>query len=212
VADAGELPLPVVDGRTLPAELRAVLRPGEGLVDRAGRRRRLPRWFYRVESWELALQVKLAPNFALWEFLSVDLREAPQQQTFPRYVPCAVTALAAHLEVFRRAVANVVHIAANGGYRSPGHALTTHASLHCWGTAANIYRIGDQYLDTRERIQRFAAQARDVLPAVWVRPYGEAVGEADDHLHLDAGYLTLVPRDPGPAGDDDPDARDAANH
>jgi hypothetical protein len=195
VADARVFPLPVVDGRTLPPKLRGVLRPGERLLDRDGRPRRLPRWFYRVDSWETALHLKLTPNFALWEFLSVDLREAPLQQVFPRYVPCAVTALAAHLEVLRRAVGTAVHIAANGGYRTPAHRLTTHASLHCWGTAANIYRIGDQFLDTRERIERFGAQARGLLPGLWVRPHGEAVGEADDHLHLDAGYLSLLPRD-----------------
>ena len=37
------------------------------------------------------------------------------------------------------------------------HARTGGASPHCWGTAANIYRIGDTYLDSPETIERYAA-------------------------------------------------------
>jgi hypothetical protein len=29
------------------------------------------------------------------------------------------------------------------------------------------------------------------MPGVWIRPYGSADGEADDHLHVDFGY-TLI--------------------
>ena len=86
---------------------------------------------------------ELTPNFGLWEFIDVDVREAEPLRRFPRYVPCAVTLLARALERFRDHVGTFVHVAANGGYRSPAHALTAHASPHCWGTAANIYRIGD---------------------------------------------------------------------
>jgi hypothetical protein len=53
----------------------------------------------------------------------VDVREVEAMRTFPRYVPCAVALLATALEVFRAEVGTFVHIAANGGYRSPGHAL-----------------------------------------------------------------------------------------
>jgi hypothetical protein len=28
-----------------------------------------------------------------------------------------------------------------------------------------------------------------------VRPYGHEIGKADDHMHLDLGYITLVPRE-----------------
>ena len=83
----------------------------------------------------------------------------------------------------------------NGGYRSPRHALTRHASRHCWGTAANIYRIGDTWLDNREEIEKYAAIALRVIPGVWVRPYGQEVGEADDHLHIDIGYTVFDPAD-----------------
>jgi hypothetical protein len=65
--------------------------------------------------------------------------------------------------------------------------------MHCWGTAANIYRIGDDWLDTQETIETYAALVREVLPAAWVRPYGHAAGFADDHLHLDLGYTVTVP-------------------
>ena len=39
---------------------------------------------------------------------------------------------------------------ANGGYRSPGHALTVHATPHAWGTAVNIFKIGDTMLDQQD--------------------------------------------------------------
>jgi hypothetical protein len=101
--------------------------------------------------------------------------------------------LASALEVFRLEVGTYVHIAANGGYRSPAHALSRHASRHCWGTAANIYRIGDTYLDSQSEIDRYAAIASRVLPGAWIRPYGPGDGEADDHLHLDIGYTVFDP-------------------
>ena len=189
------LPLPVVDAVELNRVHRAVLRPDEALQDEDGKLRRLPRFFYEVDSWQTAQQVMLSEHFSLWEFLTVDVRESELQRTFPRYIPCAVTALAAHLQVFREAVGTFVHIAANGGYRSPSHALSTHASTHCWGTAVNIYRVGDDYLDTEDKIDRYARIARKSLPGWWVRPYGSEKGFADDHLHLDLGFLLLVPRE-----------------
>lgn len=189
------LPLPVVDAVELNPAHRAVLRPDEALQNEEGRLRRLPRFFYEVDSWQTAQQVMLSEHFSLWEFLTVDVRESELQRTFPRYIPCAVTALAAHLQVFREAVGTFVHIAANGGYRSPSHALSTHASTHCWGTAVNIYRVGDDFLDTEDKIERYARIARKSLPGWWVRPYGSEKGYADDHLHLDLGFLLLVPRE-----------------
>ena len=185
--------LPVVDGLTLPDEYRAVLRPGETLTDAAGTDHELPRWFYRVDSWEQALDTPLTEHFDLWEFIGVDVREAPPMRSFPRYVPCAVTALAAALEVFRLAAGTYVHIAANGGYRSPAHALTRQASRHCWGVAANIYRVGDDWLDEEGVIDRYADIARRTIPGVWLRPFGLESGQADDHLHLDLGYVTTRP-------------------
>ena len=198
----GLLPLPLVDACELDEEHRRVLRPDEWLEDRDGIAHQLPRWFYEVDSWDTATKTRVAEHFTLHEFMGVDVREARSLRLFPRYVPIAVTTLAAHLELLRQAVGTYVWIAANGGYRSPSHALTDHASTHCWGTAANIYRIGDDWLDTRERIERFAAIARRVLPAIWIRPYGPAKGFADDHLHLDIGYARFTPRTPTPADDD----------
>lgn len=187
-------PLQVVDGLELSAAYRAVLRPGELLRDRHGRARRLPRFFYEIASWEEALETQLTEHFALWEFLNVDVWESELLRSrWPRYVPCAVTLLATHLEIFRREVGTFVHVAANGGYRSPGHRLSTHASTHCWATAVNVYRIGDDMLDTQASIVRFNKTIRKLMPGIYVRPYGHGVGEADDHVHLDLGYTVTVP-------------------
>lgn len=191
----GLLPLPIVDAQQLDDARRAALRPGEAFADRDGCLPPLPRFFYRVDSWDTARRTSVAEHFTLHEFLNVDVREAPALREFPRHVPLAVTLLAAHLELLRQATGTFVHLAANGGYRSPAHRLTDHASPHCWGTAANIYRIGDQYLDTQESIERFAQVAARVTPAIWVRPYGHEKGFSDDHLHLDIGYPRLGPRD-----------------
>jgi hypothetical protein len=190
-------PLPIVRPRDLPPDVRKVLRPGEMLQDSADADRVLPSSFLRVESWNEARETQLTPHFTLSELIGVDVREAPQLRAFPRYVPCAILLLAAGLELLRLEVGTYVHIAANGGYRSPGHALSRHASRHCWGTAANIYRIGDSYLDTREEIEKYAAIARRVMPGVWVRPFGLRDGEADDHLHVDIGYTLFDPVDDG---------------
>jgi hypothetical protein len=187
------LPLPLVPASELPADVRQVLRPGESLLDRAGVAHVLPSSFLRVDSWNQARETVLTPHFALSELIGVDVREAPLLRGFPRYVPCALLLLATVLELFRLEVGTTVHVAANGGYRSPGHALSRHASRHCWGTAANIYRIGDTYLDTREEIEKFAAIARRVIPGMWVRPWGPGDGEADDHLHVDLGYTVFDP-------------------
>jgi hypothetical protein len=189
------LPLPVVHADELPPEVREVLRPGSTLQDRSGTARVLPSSFLRVDSWNQARETLLTPHFTLSELLAVDVREAPALRSFPRYVPCALLLLAAGLELFRLEVGTYVHVAANGGYRSPGHALSRHASRHCWGTAANIYRIGDTCLDSQEEIEKYAAIARRVIPGVWVRPFGPGDGEADDHLHLDLGYTVFEPVD-----------------
>jgi hypothetical protein len=187
------LPFPYVDGLTLPEELQRVLRPGETIRDRRGLKRILPRHFMRVDSWQTALETPLTPHFMAWELMSVDVREAPPVRSFPRYVPCAVLLLAAALELFRMEAGTYVHIAANGGYRSPSHGLTHHASRHCWGTAANIYRVGDDYLEDQDAITRYASMARRVIPGAWIRPYGIADGDADDHLHIDLGYTVFDP-------------------
>jgi len=195
------LPLPIVDGLELAAPYRSLLNPDAIVRDSYGRPRRLPRFFYAIDSWAAALDVHLTDHFALWEFIDVDLHEPMPLRRFPRYVPCAVTVLAAHLEVLRLELGVPVHIAANGGYRSPSHARSTPGSTHAWGTAANIYRIGETYLDGRESIERVSAVANRLLPAMRTRGYGSGPGCADDHLHLDLGYVTAVPANaPGGEG------------
>lgn len=204
MGDGKGFPLRVVDGLALDPEARRALRPGELLRDREGRARRLPRFFFEVPSWEAAREVPLAPHFEAWEFLNVDVREDAVLRTrWPRYLPCAVALLASALEVLREEVGTYVHVAANGGYRSPAHGLTTHASAHCWGTAANLYRVGDDWLDDPATIVRYQRIVRRVLPTAWVRPYGSKRGEAMDHLHLDLGWAVVVPHD-APGEDDGP--------
>jgi hypothetical protein len=191
-------PLRVVDGLRLPKEYRDALSPGAVRCDSTGHARSLPRFFYEIESWEHAMSVRLSPNFGLWEFVQTDVREAHVLQTFPRYVPCALPLLALALEQFRNVVDTFVHIEANGGYRSPAHHLSCAAggaSTHCWGTAVNIYRIGDTMLHTRDAVDRFARIAGETIPGVWIRPFGPDRGKADDHLHIDLGYVVSVPRD-----------------
>jgi hypothetical protein len=193
-----DLPLPVVDALRLAAPYREALRPDGLMHDREGRARRLPRFFYEVDSWQKALSIQLTPHFSLWEFMDVDVRELPLlRSTWPRYIPCAVTLLAAHLELFREAVGTFVHISANGGYRSPSHLRSLCATPHIWGAAVDIYRIGDSYLDSRETIERFSRIATERILSLNARPFGNVSGTVDDHIHLDLGYLTLVPRDAG---------------
>jgi len=187
------VPLPVIDARSLDESISRLLKPCELMRTRDGDAHHLPRFFYEVDSWQTALTTQLTPHFGLWELMDVDLHEASHLRMFPRYVPCAVTSLAAALEVFRLEVGATVRIAANGGYRSPVHRGSRSGSPHCWGTAANIYAIGGEPLDTEDQIGRYAAVAMRLLPFAWVRPYGHAVGHADDHLHLDLGYVTMVP-------------------
>lgn len=187
--------LRVANGLELDEPFRKALRPGELMRDRQGRARRLPRYFYEVPSWDTALQTQLTPNFGLWELLDVDFRETEVMRIFPRYVPCAIVLLATYLEVLREEVGTVVRIAANGGYRSPTHGQNKGASPHNWGTAANIYRVGDELMDSQEKIEKYSRLARELLPGIWSRPFGAGEGFAFDHVHLDLGFATVVPHD-----------------
>jgi hypothetical protein len=188
--------LKIVDAFDLDDELRTILRPGEMVKDEKGRRHRLPRYFYEVPSHRAATKTRLSPHFGLNEFVLVDLKEATRLQEFPRYVPCAVRMLAFYLEQFRLAVGASVHIAVNGGYRSPQHKMSLGATPHMWGTAADVYRIGSAILKTKETIEKFNGIAEDISDQVYVFPYGHVTGsDADDHVHIDLGYLTLIPRE-----------------
>jgi hypothetical protein len=188
--------LKVVDAFDLDDELRTILKPGEMVRDAEGRRHRLPRYFYEVSSHEMAMSTRLTPHFGLNEFILSDLKEAPRLNEYPRYVPCAVRLLAFYLEQFRSACGASIHIAVNGGYRSPLHKLSTNATSHMWGTAADIFRIGNNILKTREAIDKYNLIAEDLSEDINVLPYGHVTGNnADDHVHLDLGYVTLIPRE-----------------
>ena len=191
--DANTL-LKVVDAHDLPDEVRPLLRPGEMVRDAEGRRHRLPRYFYEVPSYEEAKGIALSPSFRLNEFIRVDLREAPRLQEYPRYVPCAVRILAFYLQRIRDTIGASLHISVNGGYRSPAHERNVPASLHMWGTAVDVYRVGTAILNTKELIERFGNETETVAEELNVLPYGHDTSSSDDHLHIDLGYLTYVPR------------------
>ncbi len=185
-----------IDGLHLSGEYRTLLRPGEAESDSSGTVHHLPRFLYEIGSWQDAHEIRLAPHFTLAELMLVDCREAELLlRQFPHYVPCALILLATFLEDFRREVDAPVFISANGGYRSPAHQIGGAKSIHAWGTAANIYRIGDTYLNDAKSIERYGAIASSLGRAVLVRPFGPGAGETDDHLHLDLGFVSLTPRE-----------------
>jgi hypothetical protein len=184
--------LEAVDGLALSEGHRTLLRPGELLEDGHGGGHHLPRFFFAVPSWPAAHEIRLAPHFKLHELMTVDSREAHLLlHEFPHYVPCALAILARYLEDFRREAVGVVYISANGGYRSPVHRLNEPQSPHCWGTAADIYRVGDTYLNSQKAIEKYGSIAESLGPQVSVKPYVKG----DDHLHFDLGFVTVTPRD-----------------
>src|SRR5438067_4760985 len=186
----------IVDAFDLDDELRTLLKPGEMVRDAENRRHRLPRYFYEVPSHEAAMNIRLTPHFGLNEFVLVDLKEAARLQEFPRYVPCAVRVLAFYLEQFRAAAGASVHVTVNGGYRSPAHKMSYAATPHMWGTAADIYRIGTTIVKTQEVIEKYNDLAEQLTDDITTFPYGHLTGSsADDHVHLDVGYITVVPRE-----------------
>jgi hypothetical protein len=185
-----------IDGLNLSAEYRTLLRPGEAESDSSGNVHYLPRFLYEIGSWQDAHEIRLAPHFKLAELMLVDCREAELLlRQFPHYVPCAIILLATFLEDFRREINAPVFISANGAYRSPAHQIGGAKSIHAWGTAANIYRIGDTFLNDAKSIEIYGAIASSLGRAVLVRPFGSGAGETDDHLHLDLGFVSLTPRE-----------------
>ncbi len=174
------LGLTIVDGLGLDGEVCELLRPGKVVDDGVTGECALPRWFYEVPSWDTAKNAALTPHFTLHEFMMVDLREDARVRRWPRYVPLGITLLAAHLELLRLEVGTLVWVSANGGYRSPAHSRNRSVGAHSWGTAADIYRIGDEFLDTPERIARAADRLGGLCPALRMRPWGHGPGQTDD--------------------------------
>lgn len=187
----------LIDGLTLSKDIRELLRPGEIMFDRFGNEHELPRYFYEVPSHGAATSFNLTEHFTLAEFLLTDLREHERLEQYPRYIPAGVALLAFALEVFRYKVDSYIHIAANGGYRSPAHALSTYASQHCWATAANIFRIGETMLNDQSTIERYADLAKAACGGIRVRPYGHTIATSDDHLHIDIGRTLFEPDETG---------------
>lgn len=188
-------PLPIVDAFELEPAIRSLLRPDELLEDFEGHAHQLPRFFYRIDPWDLVNTTKFTPHFTLREFIAVDSREHPALLQSPHYIPCTVSVLARYLEEFRMRVNAPVFITVNGGYRSPAHAFSRAATPHLWGTAANIYRIGDTFLDNERSISKYASIAQELGQEVFTKPFGHRPGESDDHLHFDLGYLRWSPRE-----------------
>ena len=133
---------------------RAARRRARSRTGTAGAHR-LPRFFYEVDSWQTARHAAVRALHAL-EFMTLDVREAAGAAHLPALRPVRGHAAGRAPRALPRSGRDLVHIAANGGYRTPAHGLSRYASPHCWGTAANIYRIGDDLLDSQERIERYA--------------------------------------------------------
>ena len=181
-----------IDGFELDNEHRAILKPGAPVEFENGSVHHLPRFFFEVPSWAMAREQRIARHFTLAELMMVDCREtALQLRHFPHYVPCSILLLARALELFRTEVGAPVFVSANGGYRSPVHQRSRAQSMHQWGTAADIYRVGDTYLDDEKSIERYARIATSLAQDVFVRPYAEG----DDHLHIDIGFAAIAPRE-----------------
>lgn len=181
--------LRVVTAPQLAPEPRRLLRPGEWTECEDGQLHRLPQCYLEVPSWAAARETRLSPHFGLSEILVVDCREHDVLlHTWPHYVPCAVLFLAAFLEMFRQKAGASVYLAANGGYLSPAHALASVPGPHVWGCAADIYRVGNTFLDHPDALSKYAKTAAELGPALHVVPEG-----TDDHLHIDLGYLDWTP-------------------
>lgn len=187
--------LKIVDAFDLDDGLRSILRPGEMVRDHEGRRHRLPRYFYEVPSREEATGIRLAPNFRLNEFMQIDIRETSRLQEYPRYIPCAVRVLAFYLQRVRETIGLSMHVAVNGGYRSPAHRMATSATCHMWGTAVDVYRVGTTILREEDSITKYNRIAEEVSDDLRASPYGHTPGFADDHIHLDLGYVIVTPRE-----------------
>ena len=186
-------PLRIITPSSMPGEVRAILKPGEIIQDHQGRIRQRPTHYFRVENEAQARKTRIAPYFRVHEFIDVDVYETASLRVWPRYMPCAVAILAAHLSALRATLGEGIYISANGGFRSPQHRKSTPDSIHAWGTAANIYRIGDEYLSKPEQVRKWRQRMRRLLPTASFRPIPCGGDSVVDHLHIDIGYVTHVP-------------------
>ena len=105
-----------------------------------------------MDSGSQALETPLSPNFKLWELIGVDVRETPLMRDLPALR--SVRGRAAGRRA-RTVPPGSRHLCARGRQRRlslAGVCAQPARPRHCWGTA-NIYRIGDTWLDSREEIE-----------------------------------------------------------
>ena len=151
--------------------------PAASLSDAQGQAHQLPRYFYEIPSWDVADGAA-----ALGALRAVGVHPHRRARSRAAAHVSALRAVRDHAawrsasSSFAARCGTYVHIAANGGYRSPAHALTVHATPHAWGTAVNIYRVGDTMLDEREALEHYAGVAYKSMPGVYVRPFGNDAG------------------------------------
>ena len=104
----------------------------------------------------------------------MDVREDPALD-IPPVLPCAITHPGSVPGEFREAVGTLVQSRQMAAIaRRP--TVLKNATPHCLGTAANISRIGDHVVDSRERDRALQPIARQTLPGIWTRPYGTTTG------------------------------------
>ena len=107
-----------------------------------------------------AKELALTAHVRLSELLIVDCREAPRLlEEFPHYVPCAVSLLARVLEDFPRAGRRVgLHFGQRRvPFTGPSAFHPGHDRSSTGASAADVYRIGDTFLNTRSAIEKYAA-------------------------------------------------------
>ena len=105
----------------------------------------------------------------------------------PRYIPCAVACWLLP-RAAARGVGAQVHVAVNGGYRSPSHKLAVGASPTCGPRRPTSTRSLDRAPGAGHHrdLHRVAEEISDDL---WIMPTATSWA-ADDHIHLELGYLT----------------------
>ena len=72
------------------------------------------------------------------------------------------------------------------------HAQQVNSKLDgLFGTTFKTFKVNGTCEMCKYRIENSVK----TLPGIWTRPYGTPTGYAEDHLHLDLGYVLSVPRD-----------------
>ena len=172
----------------------------------------------RSQRGSSAMAVELSPNFALWEFIQTDVREAAPLRGIP--------ALRAVRDHAARALSRALsrrgrHVRAHRGERRLSLAASRAERER---DAAQLGHGGERLSRRRHRIstiaKRSSASPRSRArrcPARGRVPSAQHRGETDDHLHIDFGFVALdaarrsgrSPRTSTPSGERHDDARRA---